>query len=284
MHVKFVVFGWSNEDQGEIVRGGEGALDFYRANTPLNITAEWYWSSKTLPPNIFPDLGFDKMGELWNELSPQSILTVAIWRCTATSQYTGWGWTDVPDVTPQNHQTILIRLPYGYPPDPRDGRTSWDPAYGEGFTNNFQACLVHEMAHAIRNLGLMTSPPVYDAIVDIHDTNNKLSAVNPSANGVEKARNFLSQFGVNAHVYNLINAIPNYVVFSFKTALITQVTPADTIITVNGEVLKNGAPNSVVVGTHTWEARRDGYITQSGSITLTRSAVSFLKVNLQPAA
>ncbi len=280
MHVKWMVLGWNNEDQAAIVRGGEGALDFYRNSSPLNITSEWYWSRKTLPTNIFPDLGFDKMGELWNELSPQSAVTIAIWKCTSSAQYTAWGWTDVPKTTPQNKQTILISLPYGYPPDPRDGRTSWNPAYGEGFTNNFQACAVHEMAHAIKNMGILTSPPVYDSIIDIHDTNNRLATLNPAIDSVEKARYFLSQF--NLSTFNLINAVPNYVEIIFKTALIVQVNPPDAIVTVNGEVMKNGAPNGVVAGTQSWEARREGYLTQTGSITLTRSAVSSLKVNLQP--
>jgi|WetSurMetagenome_2_1015567.scaffolds.fasta_scaffold153536_2 hypothetical protein len=280
MHVEFIVFGSAEEERSEIIQSSEGGLDFYRSHSPLNITSEWFLSRKILPPSVYPDLLFDKMGEIWNEISPQPVIVAALWRCTNNSQYTAWGWTDSPKITPQNYQTIFISLPYGYPTDPRDGRTSWNPAYGEGFKNNFQACLVHEMAHAIRNMGILTSPPIYNSITDIHDTNNNLSRINRSVNSVDKTLYFLSQ--IRADYFGLINAVPNIIQTVIQTVLITSVTPSDAAIRVNGISLSNNTTHRFDIGTQHWEVSRPGFITQSGEIVLTFPAVSYLRISLQP--
>jgi len=201
LHIKFVRYGDSNSDY-RIYYYAEKAIDWFRNHSPLVFATEWVYSRHIYRSTSVHD---EIAGIDCTELRPIPNVLVVCYQ--ARSGIRGNLADTWPPQELAGFHTSAMIVPYDYF-RLADGRTSWDPRFGEGFDNNFMAVIVHEMCHAVRFMGAFARPRIDHQIADIHFTNNELVARKPGVTSVEKALYWLSR--ITGWQFQLINQIPDY--------------------------------------------------------------------------
>jgi hypothetical protein len=275
LHVKFVRYGNSNSDKN-IHQYAEKAIDWFRSHSPLLFTTEWVFSAHAFTATSLND---EIANIAFAELKPISNITVVCYQ--AGTGFKGNLADTWPAQEMENYNTSVMVVPYDYP-RLADGRTSWDPRYGEGFDNNFMAVIVHEMCHAIRFMGALASPPVDNQITDIHPTNDQLAARNPRVTSVEKALYWLSF--ITSLQFQLINQIPDFLpnIGNQWVVFKTRCQPPNAAILLGTTLapINNNATYQFHPGDYAWQVSAPGYVTKSGIITLVDGAETELAINL----
>jgi hypothetical protein len=200
LHIKFVRYGDKSSDFN-VLNYAENSIDWFRTHSPLQFATEWVFSKHVYAIRSVND---EISGIDFGELRPiPNIIGVLYQARNGIKGNLADTW---PSHDQAGYKTVVMVIPYDYP-RLGDGRTSWDPRYGEGFPNNFAAVIIHEMCHAIKYACAFTLPRIDSQIVDVHPTNDELVRRNPTVTSVDKAVYWLSK--ITNQQFQLMNQMPD---------------------------------------------------------------------------